>query len=105
MDTICYMILYIDTKQYLTALFIYNIKCIIILLLLLLLLFLFGGVLSSHPGTYMKFSFITIYGSNGTLEPYMSLQSRSHVKASMVLTRTDHLFIHNYIRSLLNNIS
>ena len=28
----------------------------------------------------------------------------SHVKASMVLTRADHLCIHNYIRSLLNNI-
>ena len=34
----------------------------------------------------------------------MSIRSRSHVKASMVLTRADHLFIHNYIRSLLNNI-
>ena len=34
----------------------------------------------------------------------MSLRSRSHVKASMVLTRADHLCIHNYIRSLLNNI-
>ena len=34
----------------------------------------------------------------------MSLRSRSHVKASMVLTRADYLFIHNYIRSLLNNI-
>ena len=34
----------------------------------------------------------------------MSLRSRSNVKASMVLTRADHLFIHNYIRSLLNNI-
>ena len=34
----------------------------------------------------------------------MSLRSRSHVKASMVLMRADHLFILNYIRSLLNNI-
>ena len=34
----------------------------------------------------------------------MSLRSRYHVKASMVLTRADHLVIHNYIRSLLNNI-
>ena len=34
----------------------------------------------------------------------MSLRSGSHVKASMVLTRADHLFLHNYIRSLLNNI-
>ena len=34
----------------------------------------------------------------------MFLRSRSHIKASMVLTRADHLFIHNYIRSLLNNI-
>ena len=32
----------------------------------------------------------------------MSLRSRSHVKASMVLTRANHLFIHNYIRSLIN---
>ena len=34
----------------------------------------------------------------------MYLQSRSHVKASMDLTRANHLFIHNYIRSLLNII-
>ena len=34
----------------------------------------------------------------------MSLRSGSHVKTSMVLTRGDHLCIHNYIRSLLNNI-
>ena len=34
----------------------------------------------------------------------MSLRSLSQVKASMVLTRADQLFIHNYIRSLLNNI-
>ena len=34
----------------------------------------------------------------------MSLRSRSRVKASVVLTRADHLFIHNYIRSLLNII-
>ena len=34
----------------------------------------------------------------------ISLPSRSHVKASMVLIRVDYLFIHNYIRSLLNNI-
>ena len=34
----------------------------------------------------------------------MSLQSLSHVYASMVLTMADHLFIHNYIRSLLNII-
>ena len=30
----------------------------------------------------------------------MSLRSRSHVKASVVLTRADNLFIHHYIRSL-----
>ena len=34
----------------------------------------------------------------------MSLRSRSHVKASMVLTRADHLCTYNYIRSLLNNM-
>ena len=34
----------------------------------------------------------------------MSLRSRSRVKASMVLTRADHLCIHTYIRSLLNII-
>ena len=32
----------------------------------------------------------------------MSLRSRSHVNVSMVLTRADHLFIRNYIRSHLN---
>ena len=32
----------------------------------------------------------------------MSLRRRSRVKASMVLTKADHLFIHNYIRELLN---
>ena len=31
----------------------------------------------------------------------ISLRSRSRVKASMVLTKADHLCIHNYIRSLL----
>ena len=30
----------------------------------------------------------------------MSLRSRSHVEASMVLTRTDHLFIYKYKRTL-----
>ena len=34
----------------------------------------------------------------------MSIRSHSHVKASMVLMRADHLYIHNYIRSLLNII-
>ena len=34
----------------------------------------------------------------------MSLRSYSQVKASVVLMRADHLFIHNYIRSLLNII-
>ena len=33
----------------------------------------------------------------------MCLRSRSHVKLSMVLTRANHLFIQNYIRSHLNN--
>ena len=34
----------------------------------------------------------------------LSFRSSSHVNASMVLTRADHLFIHNYIRSLLHII-
>ena len=34
----------------------------------------------------------------------MSLRNPSHVKASLVITRADNLFIHNYIRSLLNII-
>ena len=34
----------------------------------------------------------------------MSLIIRSHVKASMVITIADHLFIHNYIRLILNII-
>ena len=79
----------------LTKLVIYSILVYIYIhILLLLLLFLFDGVLSSQPGTWMKFSLITIYGSN--------VPSKPHVKASMVLTRADHLFIHNYIISLLN---
>ena len=32
----------------------------------------------------------------------MSIRSRSHVNSSMVFTRTYHLSIYNYIRSLLN---
>ena len=32
----------------------------------------------------------------------MFFRSRSHVNASVVLTRADHLFIYNYIRLLLN---
>ena len=36
--------------------------------------------------------------------PLMSLRIRSRIKASVVLTRADHLCIHNYIRLLLNNI-
>ena len=32
----------------------------------------------------------------------MSIRSRYHVKASIVLTRADNVLIHNYIRSLLN---
>ena len=34
----------------------------------------------------------------------ISHRIHSHVKASMVLTKADHLFIHNYIRSLLTII-
>ena len=34
----------------------------------------------------------------------MCLRNHSHVKASMVLTGADNLFIHNYIRSFLNII-
>ena len=34
----------------------------------------------------------------------ISLRSSSHVKALQVLTRADHLFTHNYTRSLLNII-
>ena len=32
------------------------------------------------------------------------LRSRSNVKTSMMLLRADHLFLQNYIRSLLNII-
>ena len=34
----------------------------------------------------------------------ITLRSRSNANATMVLTRADYLFIHNYIRSLLNII-
>ena len=66
-------------------------------ILLLLLLFLFGGVIFIPSGNLDK---VFTYNHMAL----MSLRSRSHVKASMVLTRADHLFIHNYIRSLLNII-
>ena len=32
----------------------------------------------------------------------MSLGGRSRVNAFMIVTRVDHYFIHNYIKSLLN---
>ena len=51
---------------------------------------------SFHPIQDLRLSFHLI--------PYMVLmfiRSRSHVKASMVLTRADHLSILNYIRYLL----
>ena len=35
---------------------------------------------------------------------HMAIRSRSHVTAYMVLMNADHLFIHNYIRSLLDII-
>ena len=59
-----------------------------------LLLFYFVGVRSFHPGMYDVFTY------NHMDLKY--LRSRSHINASMVLTRADHLVIHNYIRSLLN---
>ena len=34
----------------------------------------------------------------------ISLRNCYHVNSSMVLTRANHLFIHNYIRSLFNII-
>ena len=46
------------------------------------------------------FTIITIWHH---IEHYMSLRSRYH-SSSVVLTKADHLFIHNYIRSLLNII-
>ena len=51
--------------------------------------------------TMASFSLEAKGGHDMTL---ISLRSRSHVEASIFLTRADHLFIHNYIRSLLNNI-
>ena len=53
------------------------------------LFFLFGGVLSSHPVTYMKFSLITIYGSNVPSKPLSCLgiygfnESRSFIYSQL----------------------
>ena len=55
----------------------------------------FGGGISS-----MNKYEVFIYNHNGYNLPSRS----SRVKASMVLTRADHLFIHNYITSHLNTI-
>ena len=38
--------------------------CIVIVIVIFI-----GGVLSSHPGTYMMFSLITTYGSNVHSKP------------------------------------
>ena len=70
--------------------------CIYTLITIVLRLFnivLFWGIFSSHPQTYMQFLLMNKW-----------LRSPSRIKASMVLTRADHLFIHNYIRSFLNII-
>ena len=58
----------------------------------MLLLFYFGGVISSMnlDGVLTCNNIALIY-----------LRSRSHINASMVLTRVDHVFIHNYIRSYI----
>ena len=67
--------------------------------LLLFLLLLFYVMESFHP---IQEDEVFTY----THMALISLRSRSRVKASMVLTRDDHLFIHNYVelRSHLNNI-
>ena len=81
-----------------------NLLIILIYVIVIIIVIFIWWSHSSHPGTYMKFSLISY--NHMTL---MSLRSRSHVNASMVLTRADHLFIYkcidNYIRSLLNIIS
>ena len=51
-------------------------------MLLMLFVILFGGVISSHPVTYITYNHIAL----------MSLRSRSRDKASMVVTRADHLY-------------
>ena len=64
-------------------------------MLLLLLLFWWSPFIkSSNLDQVFIYNYLTL----------MSLRSRSNVKASMVLTRYNHLFIHNYIISLLNII-
>ena len=55
---------------------------------------MFFGVLSRNLDEVFTYSHMAL----------MSLRIRSHVKVSMVLMRIDDLFIHNFIRSLINNI-
>ena len=53
----------------------------------------FGGVLSSHfHPSFQNLDDVFTYNQYMTK---ISLRSRSHVKVSMILTRADHLFIHN----------
>ena len=75
------------------------------------MLFLFGGVLSSHPKLHLSLGWDertppnkNNNNNNNVYMALISLRIRSHVNVSMVVMRADHLFIHNYIRSLLNNI-
>ena len=66
-----------------------------ILLLLLLLLFWWNSFIP-----YRKLDEVFTYNHMDL----MYFQICSHIRASIVLTRADHLFINNYIRLLLNII-
>ena len=43
---------------------VYDYHTYISIVIVIVIVILFGGFLSSHLGTYIKFSLITIYGSN-----------------------------------------
>ena len=81
-------------KKYIIIIYIinriYSYKCLI---LLLLFLYMWSPFIPSfHPRNLDE---VFTYNHMAL----MSLRNQSHVKASMVLTRGDHLFIYNYIRS------
>ena len=68
-----------------------------IYIIIVIVIFIWWSPFNPSRNLDEVFTYNHIYGSN-------VLRIRSHVKASMVLMRADNLFIHNYIRSLLNNI-
>ena len=53
----------------------------------------FGEILPSHPWMYSCRNLDEVFTYNHSLISIMSLRNRSHVMASMVLTRADFIYV------------